>query len=135
MKQPESQAPGRIWSTLQCKCPHCGKGDMFKTANPYKLKATLKMYEHCPVCGTDFEPEVGFYFGTGYVSYGLSVALTVASFLFSLFVFGFSVKDNSLFYWLAANTVLLIVAQPIIMRLSRSIWLAIFIRYKSKPAV
>src|SRR5690242_19930550 len=119
MKQPESKAHGLICSTIQCKCPHCRKGDMFKTGNPYKLKSTLEMYKNCPVCGTDFEPEVGFYFGTGYVSYGLCIALTVASFLFCLTAFGFSIKDNSLFYWLGSNVLMLIALQPVIMRLSR----------------
>lgn len=132
MKQPETNAPGIIWSTIQCKCPHCRRGDMFKTANPYKFKSTLEMYKHCPVCGTDFEPEVGFYFGTGYVSYGLCIALTVASFLSCLMTFGFSIKDNSLFYWLGGNVLMLILLQPVIMRLSRVIWLSFFTKYEKK---
>lgn len=105
---------------------------MFKTRNPYVFKSTLEMYEVCPVCGINFEPELGFYFGTGYVSYGLSVAFTVASFLFTLVVFGLSIKDNSLFYWLGTNIALLIIVQPMIMRLSRVIWLSFFTKYGSQ---
>lgn len=132
MKQAEAKVPNQLLSTLQCKCPHCRSGDMFKNSNPYNLKSTLEMYKHCPVCGTDFEPEVGFYFGTGYVSYGLCIAFTVATFLFSLVTFGFSIKDNSLFYWLGTNVVLLVLLQPIIMRLSRVIWLSFFTKYERR---
>ena len=131
MKTPSTKKPNFLVSTVQCKCPNCRKGNMFKTGNPYLFKSTLAMNEFCPVCGLNFEPEIGFYFGTGYVSYGLSIAFTVASFLFTLVVFGLSIKDNSLFYWLGANVALLIIVQPVIMRLSRTIWLSFFTKYRS----
>jgi len=126
------KTPGAIVSILQCKCPDCRKGRMFLTRNPYNLSKTLAMNERCPECGLNFEPEVGFYFGTGYVSYGLSVAFIVTSFVFSWIVFGFSLRDNSLFYWLGATIALLLLIQPMLMRLSRAIWLAIFT--KKRPA-
>jgi hypothetical protein len=130
MKQHETKTPNLLLSIVECKCPHCRKGDMFKKSNPYLLKSTLEMNEHCPVCGLNFEPEIGFYFGTGYVSYGLCIAFTVASFLASLFLFGLSIKDNSLFYWLGGTVVSLILLQPALMRLSRVIWLSFFTKYE-----
>jgi hypothetical protein len=135
MKTSDAKTPNFLLSIAQCKCPNCRKGNMFKTANPYIFKSTLEMYEVCPECGLNFEPEVGFYFGTGYVSYGLCIAFTVASFLFTLFTLGFSIKDNSLFYWLGVNVVLLIIIQPVIMRLSRTIWLSFFTKYRSHTLV
>ncbi len=105
---------------------------MFKNANPYRLKSTLDMHEHCPVCGLNFEPELGFYFGTGYVSYGLSIAFTVGFFLACLFTVGLSIKDNSLFYWLASDVLLLVLLQPVLMRLSRVIWLSFFTKYEKR---
>ena len=90
------------------------------------------MNEHCPVCGISFEPEVGFYFGTGYVSYGLSIACTVAFFLGCLFTVGLSIKDNSLLYWLGADIVLMVLLQPMLMRLSRVIWLSFFTKYEKR---
>ena len=114
---------------LKCKCPRCRKGDMFVEENPYKLKSTMKMYEHCPVCGQPFDIEVGFYFGSSYVSYALSVALTVASFIAWWVLIGFSLHDNRLFYWIAVNAVILIGMQPVLMRVARTLWLAFFVRY------
>ena len=34
------------------------------------------MNKECPVCGQPTEIEVGFYYGTSYVSYALTVALS-----------------------------------------------------------
>jgi hypothetical protein len=87
------------------------------------------MHTYCPVCGQSTEPETGFYFGTGYVSYALSVALSVATFVAWWVLAGFSLYDNSLFYWLGLNSFVLILTQPLIMRLSRALWLAIFVHY------
>lgn len=115
-----------VLSVLQCKCPNCGKGKMFSHANPYNLRHTLDMPQQCAVCGVDFEPEPGFYFGTGYVSYGLSIALTVVSLVIAFLFFGLSLKDSSLYYWIAINAGILILVQPLMMRLSRAIWLWFF---------
>jgi hypothetical protein len=83
----------------------------------------------CPVCGQPTEIEVGFYYGTGYVSYALTVAFSVASFIAWWVIIGFSTEDNRFFYWLGINALLLILFQPIIMRLSRSLWLSWFVKY------
>ena len=51
---------------------------MFQTKSSYQLKTFMKMYEKCPVCEQRMEIEVGFYYGTAYVSYALTVALSEA---------------------------------------------------------
>ena len=87
------------------------------------------MKETCPVCGQRTEIEPGFYYGTGYVSYALSVAICVASFIAWWVIIGFSIHDSSLFWWLGFNALLLIGLQPWLMRLSRTIWLSWFVKY------
>jgi hypothetical protein len=72
---------------------------------------------------------VGFYYGSSYVSYALTVALSVVTFVLWALLIGFSLKDNRLFYWLAVNGVLLIALQPYIMRVARTGWLAFFVKY------
>ncbi|WP_114790211.1 DUF983 domain-containing protein [Niabella yanshanensis] len=124
----DESKPGFL-KVLQCKCPRCRKGNLFVERNPYKLSSIMKMNEPCPVCGQPFELEVGFYYGSGYISYALSIALSVAS-LIAWWVFvGLSVNDNRIFYWLIFNAVLLLALQPLIMRLARAIWLSFFVRY------
>jgi hypothetical protein len=87
------------------------------------------MPTQCPVCGQPTEIEVGFYFGTGYVSYALTVAFSVTTFLLWWMIIGLSTDDNRFFWWLGVNSVLMILLQPILMRLSRSIWLSWFVSY------
>jgi uncharacterized protein (DUF983 family) len=74
--------PGYIWSLLTHKCPRCRKGSMFTDPNPWRLKSTLKMPARCPECGQLFELEVGFWYGTAYLSYALTVLFCVFSFYY-----------------------------------------------------
>lgn len=87
------------------------------------------MHDCCAVCSQPMEIEPSFYYGTGYVSYALSVAVSVASFLAWWVIIGLSLKDNRFFWWIGFNAVLLIFLQPYLMRLSRTIWLSFFVRY------
>lgn len=128
----KDKAPSIVHSVLNNKCPYCRKGDMFVERNPFKLNKTLVMNQHCPNCGGNLEPEVGFYFGTGYISYGLSVALFAVWFAIYYVLFGVSIYDNSLFIYLGTAIALVLIAQPLMMRLSRSIWIAIFQPYKGE---
>lgn len=89
------------------------------------------MHDACPVCGQPTEIEIGFYYGTGYVSYALSIALLVATFIAWKVLIGvtFSIDDNRIFYWMGFAFTLLIILQPVIMRLSRTLWLSCFVGY------
>ena len=98
----------------------------------------MKMHERCPVCGQPTDLEVGFYYGTGYVSYALTIGLSVVTFIVWWALIGISVNDNRVFWWLGCNTILLIILQPPLMRFSRSLWLSWFVKYdpdweKQKP--
>jgi uncharacterized protein (DUF983 family) len=114
---------------FKCKCPRCRKGNMFQDSNPWHLKNTMKMNRECPVCGQPFNIEVGFYYGSSYISYALTIFLSVATFIAWWLIVGISINDNRVFYWLPVNAILLIVMQPYLMRVSRTGWLAFFVRY------
>ncbi|MCD6010622.1 MAG: hypothetical protein K0Q79_484 [Flavipsychrobacter sp.] len=88
------------------------------------------MPDVCPVCGQKYELQSGFYFGTGFVSYALAVLLSGISFVLWWFIIGMSVSDNRIWWWLITNTLLLVLLQPMLQRLSRSIWIAFFVRYE-----
>lgn len=87
------------------------------------------MHKRCPVCGQPFELEVGFWYGTAYVSYALSVALSVTTFVAWYVLVGMSTKDDRFFWWMGLNIFLLVALQPWMMRLSREIYLCFFVRY------
>jgi hypothetical protein len=123
------EKPNLLWSILTMKCPRCRSGSMFTEPNPWKLKKTMRMPDRCPECGQHFELEVGFWYGTGYVSYGLSFAFSVATFLAWWLLVGVSTQDYRFFLWMGLNALLLIVLQPWIMRLSRVVYLYFFVPY------
>lgn len=105
---------------------------MFQEKSAYKLRSFMKMNDQCPVCGQYFDLEVGFYYGSSYVSYALTVALSGLTFAAWWFLIGFSLNDSRIFYWMGVNAVLLVLLQPIFMRVARTLWLAFFIRYDRK---
>ena len=111
------------------KCPRCRRGRMFSQQNPWKLKQILKMPHKCPECGQPFELEVGFWYGTGYVSYGLSFFMSLATFAGWWILIGMSTEDNRFFWWMGLNAIFLVVMQPWIMRLSRAVYIYIFVPY------
>lgn len=138
MNRNDTAKPNWLVSVCHTHCPRCRRGDMFKETNPYKLKHILDMNDACPVCGQQFDIEVGFYYGTSYVSYAFSVAVSVATFIAWWVLIGFSLNDNRLFWWLGGNALLLVVLQPLFMRLARTLWLNFFVGYdadwQQKPA-
>lgn len=87
------------------------------------------MNKECPVCAQPFDIEVGFYYGSSYISYALTIAISVATLIAWWVIIGFSVNDNRIFYWLGANSLLLLLLQPYLMRVSRTGWLAFFVPY------
>ena len=126
--------PTYLGTVLTNRCPRCREGRIFEESNPYAFGKILKMNDQCPVCGQPTEIEVGFYYGTAYVSYALTVAFSVATFIAWWVLIGFSLEDGDLrvLYWGILNAVLMIVLQPIFMRLSRSIWLSWFVKYEPR---
>ncbi|MES1223192.1 MAG: DUF983 domain-containing protein [Bacteroidota bacterium] len=118
-----------ILNLLACKCPRCRKGDMFIDKNPWRLKNTMKMNKICPVCDQPLDLEPGFYFGSSYVSYAITVAISAITFVAWWKLIGFSDNENSLLYWLIFNAVFMLSVQPYLMRVSRTGWLAFFVQY------
>ena len=132
MKKNSKPVRGLFSSLLGLKCPRCREGELFVHSNPYKkikLSYMLEMPKHCPVCKQKYELETGFWYGTGYVSYGLTVALSVVSFIAWWIIIGFSVHDDRVFYWLICNGVLIVLLQPWLMRVSRALYLYFFVSY------
>ena len=121
--------PSYILSVLKTHCSRCRRGKMFQTSNPYALKTLMKMHERCPVCNQPLDMEPGFYYGTGYVSYALATALSGITFALWWIFLGFPLRGEGFFWWLGSNAVLLLLLQPYLMRLSRTVWLSFFVPY------
>ena len=134
MGQTKDKIPNYFVSIFNMRCPRCRRGKMFKDKNPYaslSLKHIFDMHDNCPVCQQQYDMEPGFWYGTGYVSYALAVAISVSTFVAWWVLIGISTEDNRIFYWLITNSVVLIVLQPWMMRLSRVIYMRFFVGYDS----
>lgn len=123
--------PNIVLSILQNKCTRCRRGNIYKSSNPYNLRSFMKMNERCPVCSQPLDMEPGFYYGTNLVSYALAILLSVVTFIIWWVFIGFSLQDKRFFLWLLANGLLLVLLQPPLMRLSRTVWLAFFVPYSA----
>lgn len=102
---------------------------MYVIKNPNRLHDTLKMHERCRHCGTKYKIEPSFFYGSMYVSYGVGIAFSVAAFIIThLFL------EHSLKMSFAAIVITLVCFMPVIMRLSRNIWINLFMNYDPKMA-
>ena len=114
-----------FYSIFTGTCPVCQEESMYVERNPYKLSRVLQMHERCSNCGTKYKIEPSFFYGAMYVSYGVGIAFSVAAFIIS-YLFLKATLLTSFF----AIVGTLVVFMPVIMRLSRNIWINFFFSYK-----
>jgi hypothetical protein len=88
------------------------------------------MYSSCPHCQLSFTPEPGFYFGAMFVSYAINTALFIASWITLTLVY----PSYSLMLLLGLLVGIVLLSLPLSFRLSRSIWLALFVQYDPHQA-
>ncbi len=119
----------KLYSILFGKCPRCHNESMYAEKNPYIIGGTIKLNENCSTCNLHYHLEPSFFTGSMYVSYGVGIAFAVAAFVVSHFLF-----EASLLKTFFAITGTLILFMPVIARLSRNIWINIFVNYE-KDAV
>lgn len=112
--------PSKLFLSLKQKCPNCHKGDVFVYPN-YHFHF-MKMHEHCPKCGFKFEIETGFFWGSMYISYGISVVISL--------IIGiglhFLINDPEVWVSLGIIAGVLFTVSPPIFRFSRMLMLYYF---------
>jgi len=117
----------KIYSILNFKCPKCHEGDFFVEKSHLKLNKVTRIHENCPNCNLKYMMEPSFFFGAMFVAYGLTVGLSVAVFVVSnLFL------NLNLLQTFGSIIVVLLLTAPINLRISRIIWINIFVSYSKK---
>ena len=114
----------KLNSILTGSCPKCQNESMYKEKNIFKLTKILSMNDHCSHCGLKYQIEPSFFYGAMYVSYALNVALGVAAFIVSYVLCASSLKQSFIAILLS-----MIVSFPFVMRLSRNIYINLFVTY------
>ncbi|MFH6995925.1 DUF983 domain-containing protein [Flavobacterium sp. FlaQc-48] len=117
----------KLNSILTGSCPRCQKESMYSDRNPLHLTKVLKMNENCSHCGLRYQIEPSFFYGAMYVSYGLNVAVGIAAFIISFVFLGASIEESFI-----AIVVTLILLFPFVLRLSRNLYINMFVSYDPK---
>ncbi|WP_417442930.1 DUF983 domain-containing protein [Joostella sp.] len=117
----------KLYSILTGSCPKCHEESMYASKNMYDPRETIHMNEHCSSCGSKYKIEPSFFYGAMYVSYAVGTAFAVAAFIISYLFIGSDLKTSFI-----AIIGTLILFMPVIMRLSRNIWINFFFKYDSK---
>jgi uncharacterized protein (DUF983 family) len=105
------------------RCPRCRKGSMYKN-NPFSFSFANSMNMECAHCKQSFEPEPGFYYGAMYMSYGLQVVLFM-----SMFIPYTLIGEMNIHWFVAMSFVAVLLASPYFLKLSRTLYLMIFVHY------
>jgi uncharacterized protein (DUF983 family) len=113
----------KFYGILHQKCPRCREGNMFERP-AFSTKFT-RMNQHCPSCGLDLIQEPAYYFGAMYFSYAFQVAIFVAVY----FGLRYTINPDTSTYvtTLIAASILIL---PWNYRLSRVLWISLFIPYR-----
>lgn len=119
----------KLNSILTGSCPKCQEESMYVEKNPYHLSKLYDMHETCSHCGLQYQIEPSFFYGAMYVSYGLTVAIGVAAFIITKVFLGLSLVEAFI-----AIIIALIVLTPVTARLSRNIYINIFVHYDKDAA-
>ncbi|HPW98634.1 MAG TPA: DUF983 domain-containing protein [Flavobacterium sp.] len=114
----------KLYSILTGSCPRCHEENMYVDKNPYHLSKLYQMHETCSHCKLQYKIEPSFFYGAMYVSYGLTVAIGVATFIVAKVFIGLD-----LFFSFMAIIAALILTTPITFRLARNIYINIFVHY------
>ncbi|WP_394746968.1 DUF983 domain-containing protein [Spongiimicrobium salis] len=117
----------KIYSILTGSCPVCHNESMYAGPKSYRLMENLNMRERCSSCQTKYKIEPSFFYGAMYVSYPVGLFFAGIAFVISHLILDFELLTS---YYIIVLVMLLLL--PVILRVSRNIWINFFMSY-GKP--
>ncbi|PQJ83034.1 DUF983 domain-containing protein [Polaribacter glomeratus] len=117
----------KLYSISKGKCPKCQEGAFFKYGFTFKPSKVTKIYDNCPNCSLKYMLEPSFFYGAMYVNYGITVAISIVVFIITKL--GFELNLLQSFF---SVFVVLVLLAPINLRLSRIIWINMFVSFDEK---
>ena len=115
----------KLNSILTGTCPRCQEEKMYVNKNPYKLASLFEMNEKCSICELHYQIEPSFFYGAMYVNYALTVIVCVATFVIAKLLLNFTLTST-----IIAIISALVILMPINSRLSRNIYINMFVSYE-----
>jgi uncharacterized protein (DUF983 family) len=113
-----------ISSIARMRCPRCREGAMF----PYAFYSArfMVMNKRCPCCGQSFVLEPGFFLGAAFFSYFINAVLLTAVALTLVYY----AEEVTIGAMIITIVVIVFGLLPVTLRLSKSIWIHIFVSYE-----
>lgn len=105
------RAWARTVAVLRQRCPICLQGKVFRSL--------LGMHTHCPVCGTRYEREHGYFLNSMFIAYAAGFLVLVPSALL------LGMRNVSVGIFSAVIILETALVWPLIFRYSRVLWLHI----------
>src|SRR5580704_18312974 len=127
-----SKKPSLLPALFTMKCPSCRRSTVFVNKSIFPLGKCLALKDECEICGQRMKSESN---NGGGINYALTMILFFLNLLWYWPIFGLSYKDNSVFYYLTASTLVMILAQPWLMRISRMIYLYLYVNFGTSRRV
>jgi uncharacterized protein (DUF983 family) len=119
-----------LYSILFNKCPKCHVGKFWASDNPFKnmFFSTENSCKTCENCSLDYELETGFWYGSMYVGYAISVAVMLLFWSLTTFLF----STITIFNEILIIVIAIILVSPLNYHVSRLIWINFFINYSKR---
>ncbi|MDX2359190.1 MAG: DUF983 domain-containing protein [Crocinitomicaceae bacterium] len=116
--------PSLTRSVFGLRCPRCREGRMFKKQGLLVYSDMLGMKERCSCCNLNYTIEPGFWLGALWTSYPIVILIEVPFLIAALLIDGPGM-------WIAfiGMLVAFFIAWPLMLRLGRSFWIHINVRY------
>lgn len=127
-----SKKPMMLPALFTMKCPSCRKSTVFLNKSIFPLGKCLALKDECEICGQKMKSESN---NGGGINYALSMILFFLNLCWYWPIFGLSYKDNSVYYYLITSTVVVLLLQPWLMRLSRMIYLYLYVNFGTSRRV
>ncbi|MCF6214126.1 MAG: DUF983 domain-containing protein [Flavobacteriaceae bacterium] len=123
------QKGAKLYGIFKNKCPQCHNGDFFIESNMFTFKNVLKIHERCSNCHLKYMIEPSFFYGAMYITYALTIAV---AFVISLmgYLMGLSFIGVLIFI-----SIILTILSPLSLRLSRLIYINIFVHFDKSKSV
>ena len=117
----------KLYSILYNKCPKCHIGRFWASNNPFEnmFSSAEDSCKTCDNCCLSYELETGFWYGSMYVSYAISVVVMVLFWTLTTFFFPIINIFNEILIIVFA----ILLVSPLNYHLSRLIWINFFIKY------
>ena len=117
----------KLYSILFNKCPKCHIGGFWSSNNPFKnmFFSNKNSCKTCENCSLSYELEIGFWYGSMYVSYAISVTVMLLFWILTNFFFPLINIYNEILIIIIA----ILIVSPLNYHVSRLIWINFFIKY------